>query len=280
MSTMFATESSPSSSARPSAISRTSVRVALANAFGLSHRGLVRPDNEDAFLIAQDLCLYAVADGMGGAAAGEVASRLAIDAVRAVFHDPDATCPTGVDPNSVATDLPLLVAGVERANAQVHAMAKADSSKAGMGTTFTGLLLLKGHAAIAHVGDSRAYRLRNGGLELLTHDHTLVDELVRTGTMSHEDAERSTIRHILSRAVGTHPTVEVDSRFVAIEPGDTFLLCSDGLHGVVGDDDIRATLLSAGDLTRAAAQLIEAANDAGAPDNVTVVLVRVGDPVA
>jgi protein phosphatase len=275
---MFATELSPSSSQRPSAISRTRLRVAAADAHGLSHRGLVRPRNEDALLIAQDLGLYAVADGMGGAAAGEVASRLAIEAVRAVFHDPDATCPTGVDPQSLATDLPLLVAGVQRANAQVHAMANADSRKAGMGTTFTGLLLLEGRAAIAHVGDSRAYRLRDRGLELLTYDHTLVDEWLRAGLMTHADAERSPVRHILSRAIGTHPTVEVDSRFVAVEPGDTFLLCSDGLHGVVGDDEIRATLLSVGDLTRAATQLTEAAMDAGAPDNVTVVLVRVGDP--
>lgn len=274
MSPMFATESSPSSTERPSAISRTRVCVAPADAFGLSHRGIVRPSNQDALLIAPELGLYAVADGMGGAAAGEVASRVAVEAVRAVFDDPDATCPTGMDPQSLTTDLPLLVTGVERANAQVHAMAKADSSKTGMGTTFTGLLMLEGRAAIAHVGDSRAYRLRDRGLELLTYDHTLVDEWVRAGTMTREDAERSPIRHILSRAIGTHATVEVDSRFVAVEPGDTFLLCSDGLHGVVGDDDILATLLSAGDLTRAAAQLIEAALDAGAPDNVTVVLVR------
>lgn len=276
---MFATESSPSPSERPPAVSRTRMRVVPAEAFGLSHQGLVRPGNEDAYLVAQDLGIYAVSDGMGGAAAGEVASSMAIEAMRTAFQDPEVTWPTSMDPPSAATDLSLLVASVELANAQVYARAKAEPSKAGMGTTFTGLLLLADRAAIAHVGDSRAYLLRGRRLELLTDDHTFVDEWVRAGAMTREDAERSPIRHMISRAVGTQPTVEVDSRFVAVERGDTFLLCSDGLHGVVGDDDIRATLLSAGDLTRAGAQLVEAALDAGAPDNVTVVLVRVGAPI-
>lgn len=274
MSSSLATESSPSLSGRPSAISHTRVRAPLASAFGISHRGLVRSGNEDAYLVAQELGVYGVADGMGGAAAGEVAARMTIDGVRAVFDDPDVTWPTGIV-SRPPPGLLALVGGVERANARVHAAAKADRRKAGMGATFTGLLLLPGRAAIAHVGDSRAYLQRGRRLDRLTEDHTIVEELFRAGAMSREDADRSEVRHVLSRAVGVAPTVEIDQRFVAVEPGDTLLLCSDGLHGAVGDDDICAILQSADDVTRAGAQFIEATLDAGAPDNVTAVLIRV-----
>ena len=239
---------------------------------------MVREGNEDAYLVAPDIGLYAVADGMGGHAAGEVASRMTIDGVRAMFQDPDITWPKGMSQPSTIPGLPLLVAGVERANARVHATATADGSKAGMGTTFTGLLLLGDRAAIAHVGDSRAYLLHGRRLDLLTHDHTLVEEFFRAGGMSREAAARSTMRHVLTRAVGTRPTVVVDRRLVAIEPGDTLLLASDGLHGVVDDDEIADILLSDHDLTRVATRLVECANDKGGPDNTTVVLVRIATP--
>jgi protein phosphatase len=163
---------------------------------------------------------------------------------------------------------------VERANVRVHAFAAADQSKAGMGTTMTAMLVHEGRVQIAHVGDSRLYRLRRGKLELLTEDHSLVNEYVRAGEMSAEEAERSPYKHIISRAVGTDARVKVDRRVLDVLPGDTLLLCTDGLHGVVGDDDIAATLLAEPDIARAVMKLIEASLDGGAPDNVTAVVVR------
>lgn len=246
------------------------------DAFGLSHPGIVRRGNEDAYLVLPSFGLFAVADGMGGAAAGEVASRLAIDTVRAVFEDPDLTWPCGLAPPPPTRGLPLLVTAIEQASCRVQAAARADPSKAGMGTTFTGILVLDDHVAVGHVGDSRAYLLRGRRLQQLTHDHSLVNHFIDVGTMTREEAERSPLRHILSRAVGAEDSVEVDRRLVAAEAGDTFLLASDGLHGTVSDDDIAAVLLGERDLARAATDLVERANDAGGPDNITVVLVRIG----
>jgi len=245
-------------------------------AFGLSHPGRVRRGNEDAYVVLPSLGLFVVADGMGGAAAGEVASRLAVDTVRAVFEDPDLTWPRGLADRPADTGLPLLVSGVEHANARVRAAASGDHSLAGMGTTFTGILVLEDRLAVAHVGDSRAYLLRGGRLDQLTHDHTLVNELVDSGAMTREEAESSRLRNILSRALGGEERVVVDGRLVAAKAGDTLLLASDGLHGVVRDRDIAAVLLGERDLTRAATKLVERANDAGGPDNVTVVLIRIG----
>ncbi len=235
------------------------------DAFGLSHPGLCRATNEDAYAVLPRLGLFVVADGMGGAAAGEVASHLAVDTLVEMFEAPDAV-----------PGMPLLVAAVECANACVHAVACADSTKQGMGTTLTALLVLQDRIAIAHVGDSRAYHLHGWRLHQATDDHTLVGELLRTGLLTPEDAASSEHRHLVMRAVGVDEEVNVDARFLAVEPGDTLLLTSDGVHGVVGDDDIAAILLSERDLTRAAERLIERANNAGGPDNATVVLVRVG----
>jgi protein phosphatase len=204
---------------------------------------------------------------------------MAIAEVRAAFEvasDADVTWPGAMRAlPSPAPGGPRLLAAVERANVRVHAAAAADASKAGMGTTLTAMLVHDGRAQIAHVGDSRLYRLRRGRLELVTEDHTLVSEYVRAGEMTAEQAERSPYKHIISRAIGTDAFVKVDRRVLDLAPGDTLLLCTDGLHGVVGDDDIAATLLAEPDIARAAMKLIEATLDAGAPDNVTVVLLRI-----
>jgi protein phosphatase len=245
-------------------------------AFGLSHVGLVRAHNEDSFIVATELGLCAVADGMGGSAAGEVASRMTVDAVRHAFEEVDVTWPGAME-QLPAPDpgLPRLVAAVERANTRVHAAACADRGKAGMGTTFTGVLVMGDRLGLAHVGDSRVYRLRGGRLDRLTLDHSLVEESVRRGLITPEEAERSPHKHVITRAIGTDETVQVDRRLVTIELGDVFLLATDGLHGVVGDDDIAGILQTERDLTRAASQLVEATLDGGAPDNVTAVLLRV-----
>ncbi len=238
-------------------------------AFGLTHPGLIRATNEDAYAVASSVGFFAVADGVGGAAAGEVASEMAIATVLTLIEDTVAMWPEGLGPS-------MLVRGVKEANAAVRAAAAGDRRKAGMGTTFTGLLLLNDRAVIAHVGDSRAYLLRGRKLSQLTEDHTVVAACVQAGLMTLAEAAVSEMRSAIVRAVGLEEAVEVDTRQVGIEPGDTFLLATDGLHGVLLDEEIAAVLLGERDLTRAAAQLVERANDGGGPDNVSVVLVRVG----
>jgi protein phosphatase len=243
-------------------------------AVALTDAGLVRANNEDAFVVAPDIGLFAVADGMGGAAAGEVAARMAIEAVRATIEDPEVTWPGGSGSRPCPEPgAPLLVAAVERANARVHNAAKADRAKAGMGTTFTGLLFFEGGTAVAHVGDSRAWRLRDGVLEALTTDHTLTREAIDAGEMTPDEARTSKLRHVISRAVGAHEEVRVDGATIDARAGDLFLLATDGLHGVVGEDDITAALQCIDDLalTEVAEELFDAAFDAGAPDNVTLV---------
>lgn len=244
-------------------------------AFGLSDMGVRRTTNEDSFAVLPDLDLFMVADGMGGAAAGEVASRMAIDAVSAMFQDPDITWPRGLTQRPPTAGLTLLAAGIEYANARVHAAAVTDPSLAGMGTTIAALLVRGDTAVLAHVGDSRIYGLRGRRIEQLTTDHTLTNALVQAGVLTQADAATSEVRHMLSRAIGTDAEVEVDVRVVGVHPGDTFLLATDGLHGVADDETIAAILLREQDLTAAAARLIERANELGGPDNTSVVLVRV-----
>lgn len=266
----------PSPAPRESGVALSTSRPSRFEAFGLSHRGLIRPSNEDSYLVAPELGICAVADGMGGAAAGEVASRMAIDAVRRAFENAGVSRPGAMNDLPLpAPGMPRLVTAIQHANLRVHATACADHDKAGMGTTFTALAVLEGRVGIAHVGDSRAYLLRGRKLEVLTEDHTLMEAYVRSGAMTRDEARRSTFGHAITRAVGTEPGIEVDQRLVATAAGDLLLLATDGLHGLLGHDDIAAILVAERDLTRAATHLIDAALDAGAPDNVTVVLARI-----
>jgi serine/threonine protein phosphatase PrpC len=245
-------------------------------AFGLSHPGRVRTTNEDAYAVLPALGFFGVADGVGGEAAGEVASRMAIDAVRKLLGDPDARLPHGITERPSSVGLPLLVCAVECANALIRTTAHSDATKHGMSTTFTGMLVLGDRIGIAHVGDSRAYRFHRRRLEQITDDHTLVAAYVQAGIIKPEDAATSRHAHVITRALGSDDQVDVDGCLVSAAPGDIFVLCSDGLHGVLHDGAISAVLLVEPDLTRAAARLVERALDAGGPDNVTVVLVRVG----
>src|SRR5580704_9451659 len=224
--------------------------------------GHQRATNEDSHL--ERAPVFVVADGMGGAQAGEVASQLAVTQ----FTD---ELP-GQDGDGAEQRLAL---AVRKANAEIHALSETDVRRAGMGTTLTAAYVGRGEVSFAHVGDSRAYRLRRGELERITEDHSLVEELLRRGRLTEEEAEEHPQRSIITRALGPEPEVEVDTVTVAAQDGDVYLICSDGLTSMVGEAAIGAILRDAPDITTAAEQLVSAALDAGGRDNVTVVLFRV-----
>jgi protein phosphatase len=241
----------------------------------LTHVGRVRAGNEDAMGAEMDAGLFVVCDGMGGAAGGELASRMS---VKAFLEDARGRTFGAKD-----TELEMVEA-VVAANKAVHGYALANPRLSGMGTTLVALHVALTHGAeaqsvpvaIAHVGDSRCYRLRGSVLDLLTDDHSLVSEQVRMGELTPAQAELSPIRNIITRAVGSHPHVEVDVRMEEARGGDIYLLCSDGLTRELDDAKIAVMLGRRGQsMETAAAKLVEAANEAGGADNVTVVLVRV-----
>ena len=224
----------------------------------LTDPGRRRRHNEDAYVCEPPL--FAIADGMGGAQAGELASRLAA----AVVGRANADGRTGRE---------LVVGLIEDANRSVYERAVGDESASGMGTTMTVALAEDDHVWIGHVGDSRAYLLRDGALEQLTDDHSLVAELVRSGRLTPDEAGTHPHRSVITRALGTDAEVAVDVMAVQTKPGDVFVLCSDGLSSMVGDEAIREALEQHGDdLDEAARVLVDAANAAGGEDNITVVL--------
>lgn len=224
--------------------------------------GRQRRDNEDSAYARAPL--FVVADGMGGAQAGEVASQLAIEAFAQELPDG-----TGVEER--------LAERVREANRRIHERARADREHAGMGTTLTAAYLDEACLAIAHVGDSRAYLVRDGRLQRLTRDHSLVGELVERGKLTEEEAAEHPQRSIITRALGPEADVEVDTWTYPVRAGDVLLLCSDGLTSMVSEEEVGDILAHAGALERAADELIAAANAAGGRDNITVVLFRVED---
>jgi PPM family protein phosphatase len=221
--------------------------------------GRQRRGNEDALFAGPPY--FAVADGMGGAQAGEVASGIAMDLFARSMPD-----------DGSAEERLSTVAQV--ANARIHELSRSDRDRAGMGTTIAAVHVGDDEVAVAHVGDSRAYRLRDGVLEPLTRDHSLVQALIDQGRLTEEEAAHHPQRSIITRALGPEPSVEVETRTYRAEPGDVFLLCSDGLTSMVDDDTVARIIASAGDLRAAARKLIDAANAAGGRDNITVVLFR------
>ncbi len=222
-----------------------------------SDTGKKRRRNEDSYVVAPPL--FAVADGMGGAQAGEIASRLAAAAL-------EETDPGSLSGPEKVTSL------IQEANRRVYERASADPSTSGMGTTMTVALVEGTEVTIGHVGDSRAYLVRDGSLEQLTEDHSLVNELLKSGKLSPQEAETHPQRSVITRAVGTDPDVDVDAFTVSANEGDVFLLCSDGLTDMVRDDDILDTVERfRDDLDRATKSLISAANRGGGEDNITVI---------
>ena len=243
-------------------------------AHGETDRGAVRKTNEDAFAVAAHLGLFMVADGMGGAAGGDVASRTVIEQVQRAVEDGDTTWPMDTSINTPESGPRRFLAGIHRANRHIHRQAREDHRRRGMGTTFAGLLLLERSAVVAHVGDSRVYRLRDGELSPLTRDHSLVNHLVDRGHLRQEDAATHPRRNVITRAVGTHEAVEIEARIIDLRPGDAFLLCSDGVHGELSDAEIAALLGGASGPVTAVGRLIDRAIEKGGADNVTAVLVH------
>jgi serine/threonine protein phosphatase PrpC len=241
--------------------------VKIAAAAAETNVGRKRRHNEDNYVAVPEQGVFAVADGMGGAQAGEVASALAAGAITETVLDPSASGEERV------------VGLIKAANLRVHQRAAADSSASGMGTTMTvAMLQADGTVAIGHVGDSRAYRLRDGRLDQLTDDHSLVAELVRRGELSPAEAAVHPQRSVITRALGTEADVDVDAFSVETQDGDVFLLCSDGLTTMVDPDTIADILRrSRGELDLATHALIKAANDRGGDDNITAVLFMVGE---
>jgi PPM family protein phosphatase len=224
--------------------------------------GRQRTANEDSYFARAPV--FAVADGMGGAQAGEVASRIAAGAFE-----------KGVDSDAPAEgQLEEIAQGANRA---IHDLAKKDSSRAGMGTTLTAALVHDDEVALGHVGDSRAYVLRDGELKRLTKDHSLVEELRRQGRLTEEQAEEHPQRSIITRALGPEPEVNVDTMTYPARDGDVFLLCSDGLTTMVPDDEIRKIMLESKSLRSAVNKLVDAANGRGGRDNITAVAFRVAE---
>jgi protein phosphatase len=232
-----------------------------------------RSHNEDRFGMFPEVGLMVVADGMGGAAAGEVAAKMAVELVCEVFVDADVTWPRGATAHR-SSGLPLLVAAIERANHCVHGAMLRTPDWTGMGTTIAAVLACGDRAVLAHVGDSRIYRLRGRRLDLLSEDHSLFNEFVRAGLADPERPEDFEQRNVITRAVGVEPTVEVDARLVEVAPGDTLLLCTDGLSGVLEHRELASILLAHTNLDEAVEHLIARANDHGGPDNITALLVR------
>jgi PPM family protein phosphatase len=233
-------------------------------AFGITDVGLKRTNNEDAFVVRPDLGFWAVADGMGGAAAGEVASRIFIETATEVFAA-HSTEETRMDRVKRAFTL---------ANKRMLDHVDAYPDHAGMGCTAEILAVEGTEIIIGHVGDSRTYRLRNGQLKQLTQDHSLVQEQVNKGIITATEARSHSMRNVILRAVGAKETVELDLLKGKGLPGDIFLLCSDGLTDMIEDEAIRNCLSQGENLQVLAGQLIELAKAAGGKDNVSVVLVK------
>jgi protein phosphatase len=245
--------------------------TALVNysAAAVSDRGRKRSSNEDAFGFSVEHGVFLVCDGMGGAAAGEIASSLAVDEVMRLL-----TCRAADAPLQETTEQ-----AIEAANGAIFSRSQSNERLSGMGTTLVALVVEDRRVQVFNVGDSRCYRVRGGHLEQISQDHSLVDEQVRLGRMTQAEALRSPLRNVITRALGTQSQVSPDIFELEAEPGDLFLLCSDGLIREVPDARIEsilcAELANAGvSLNDLCGRLVEAANQAGGGDNITCLLVR------
>jgi PPM family protein phosphatase len=234
-------------------------------AAAVTDRGRKRPSNEDAFGYSVEHGVYLVCDGMGGAAAGEIASSLAVDEVMRILSGRDKS-------HALATEAEEAVSA---ANQAILDKARRSNKLTGMGTTLVALLVEDSRAWMVNVGDSRGYRLRNSRLEQVTLDHSLVEEQVRMGRMDRAEAQRSPLRNVITRALGTQGSVSPDIFELETVPGDLFLLCSDGLTRELSDASLEGLLQIGAPLEELCRRLVAAANEAGGHDNITCLLIRV-----
>ena len=235
----------------------------VAEEFHATHTGMQRRANEDSLFARNPL--FAVADGMGGAQAGEIASRIAVETLGGGLREDGAPVEE------------RLAALIHEANERIHELSVSDERRAGMGTTMTTALVGEDEVTLAHVGDSRAYLLRDGDLTRLTRDHSLVEELVQQGKLTPEEATTHPQRSVITRAVGPESRVQVDTQTARARAGDLFLICSDGLTTMIDEPSIQRLLTGSSSLQEAGHALIDAANAAGGRDNITVVLFRLED---
>lgn len=246
-----------------------------ARSAGKTHVGMKRTLNEDAFLVDDELGLYLVADGMGGHAAGEVASEEAVSTAYGMVKQahPSLKKLDNPDDVQVRAALRLMEASIQAATYMVYTLAELDREKSGMGTTITGMLFLGDHAVTAQVGDSRIYQIRDGEARQITEDHTLIAWQLREGIITQEEARRSPHKNVITRAVGNREYVQVDTNLVQVAPGDKYLLCSDGLHGYLRLHEIPAIAEAGGE--EAVTAFIDLANSRGGKDNITAILVEI-----
>ena len=249
--------------------------------FGLTDRGRVREHNEDFIGSNPELGLAVLADGMGGLRAGEVASMMAVELITSELQGalPNVDSSQNDDESGYSVESLAIGAAITKANATIYQVAQTQPQCAGMGTTLVTLLFYDNRVTVAHVGDSRLYRYRQGDLEQVTSDHSLIQELIDRGFYTPEQARKSANRNIVTRALGIAPSVDFDVQEEIALKGDIFLLCSDGLSDMLEDDAIRELIrVNEKDLRSAARMLIERANENGGRDNVSVVLARVQKP--
>ncbi len=252
----------------------SSARVLVA---GETNVGMKRSHNEDNFDVVEEERLFLVADGMGGHASGEVASKMAIETLREFFsatsQDPEATWPYKMD-KARGYEENRLITGIKLANLRIHEAAAREPKLRGMGTTLVSMLVIDDGVLIAHVGDSRVYRMRGGKLEQLTDDHSLLNDYIKMKRLTEEEIANFPHKNVIVRALGMKDTVKVDTRLDPPQAGDVYILCSDGLCGPVTDAEISDIANSSNELKVVASKLIERANANGGPDNVTVVLAK------
>jgi protein phosphatase len=252
----------------------TPLRIEVA---GQTDVGRKRNHNEDNFAIMAEYGLYVVADGMGGHASGEIASKMAVDTLQEFFaataDDPERTWPYKMD-RSKGYEENRLITGIKLCNLRIFEQAQRNAKQRGMGTTLVALFAVEDGIYVAHVGDSRVYRIRENKMEQLTEDHSLLNDYKRMKHLTEEEIANFPHKNVIVRALGMKDTVKVDTRFESPREGDMMLLCTDGLCGPVTDEEISRIVLETPDLPTASNRLVEAANVNGGPDNVTCVLAR------
>jgi PPM family protein phosphatase len=243
----------------------------------LTDTGIKRTNNEDSFLILEEKNLFAVADGMGGHSSGEIASKIAVETIGQFFRDSalteDSTWPYAYDDN-ISFEGNQLRTAVAIANEKIQEYATEHLESRGMGTTVVAVMAIQSRLVLCHVGDSRCYLLRDGKLSSLTSDHSWVNEQVKLGFLTEEEAQRHPFRNVITKALGTKGEATAEINEIEGKEGDLLLLCTDGLNSMVTDDEISKMVAGDGKLEDKAKRLIDAANENGGEDNITLVLLK------